>query len=179
MGNQYDALLRWEAVLHARWRLAILRLPFVYKRVTPVTGSKPAELSRRSRFLAAFVGAGLLAALLLASQLRPDPRGWGTHEQLGLPPCTLLALTGTRCPACGMTTSWAHFTHGRLADALRVSATGTLLAGVAFVVGVTASVVAVRGRQVAWQPRETQVAVAALALAGVILFEWAVRLLRG
>ncbi len=78
-----------------------------------------------------------------------------------------------------MTTSWAHFTHGRVADALRASATGTLLAGIALVVGVTASVVAARGRRVAWQPRETQVAAAALALAGVILFEWAIRLLRG
>jgi Ca2+/H+ antiporter len=78
-----------------------------------------------------------------------------------------------------MTTSWAHFTHGQLSDALRVSATGTLLAGVALAVGVAASVVAVRGRRVTWQPRETQVAVAALALAGVILFEWVVRLLRG
>jgi hypothetical protein len=172
-------MLRSEAVLHARWRLAILRLPFVYKRVTPVTGSNSAELSRRSRFLAAFVGAGLLATLLLASQLRPDPRGWGTHEQIGLPPCTLLVLTGKRCPACGMTTSWAHFTQGRISDALGASTTGTLLAGIALVVGVTASVVAARGRRVAWQPRETHVAVAALALAGVILFEWAIRLLRG
>ena len=150
----------------------------MYKRVTPVTGSIPAELSRRSRFLAAFVGAGLLATLFVASQLRPDPRGWGTHEQLGLPPCTLLALTGKRCPACGMTTSWAHFTHGRISDALQVSTTGTLLAGLALVVGVAAAVVAVRGRPVAWQPRETQVAVAALALAGVILCEWVVRLWR-
>ena len=121
----------------------------------------------------------MLATLLLASQLRPDPRGWGTHEQLGLPPCTLLALTGKRCPACGMTTSWAHFTHGRIAEALDANAAGTLLAGMALVTGTTAVVVAVRGRRVAWQPRETQVAVAALAVAGVILCEWAVRLLRG
>jgi len=52
------------------------------------------------------------------------------------------------------------------------------LAGLALVVGVAAAVVAVRGRPVAWQPRETQVAVAALALAGVILCEWVVRLWR-
>lgn len=155
----------------------MLRIPFVYQRVTPVTGSNSAELSRRSRFFAAIVGVGLSAALLLASQLRPDPRGWGTHEQLGLPPCTFLILSGKRCPACGMTTAWAHFTHGRLADALRTHAAGTLLAVVALVVALAALVVAVRGRRLAWQPRETTIAGLAVTVAGAVLFEWTLRML--
>jgi len=166
-----------KAVLHAAIELAILRVPFVYKRVTPVTGLNSAELPRRSRFFAAIVGAGLLAVLLLASQLRPDPRGWGTHEQLGLPPCTFLILSGKRCPACGMTTAWAHFTHGRLADALRTHAAGTLLAVVALVVALGALIVAARGKRLSWQPGQRAIAGLAVALAGVVLFEWAFRLL--
>ena len=31
----------------------------------------------------------------------------GTHQQLGLPPCNFVTLTGYPCPACGMTTSFA------------------------------------------------------------------------
>ena len=162
--------------MHAAFRLAMLRIPFVYPSVTPVTGSQSAELSRRSRFFAAIVGVGLLAALLLASQLRPDPRGWGTHEQLGLPPCSFLAVIGKRCPACGMTTAWAHATHARLADALRANAAGTLLAAVALVVAPGALIVAARGKRPAWQPGETTIAGLAVVLTGLVLFEWMIRL---
>ena len=156
--------------MHALGHLAILRVPFVVKRVNPATGLDSAELSRRSRFFAAIVGAGLLTALLLARWLPPDPRGWGTHEQLGLPPCTLLALTGKRCPACGMTTAWAHFTRGRMAEALQAHASGTLLAGVALVVALGALIVAARGKRLSSQPRESAIAAAAVALAGTVLF---------
>jgi hypothetical protein len=155
----------------------MLRIPFVYERVTQVTESNSVELSRRSRFLAAIVGAGLLAVLLLASQLRPDPRGWGTHEQLGLPPCTFLTVVGIRCPACGMTTAWASVTHGRFVDALRAHASGTLLAGVALAAAAWALIVAVRGKRLAWQPGETTIAGLAVALTVLILCEWTFRLL--
>lgn len=50
--------------------------------------------------------AGLL--LLVARLLRPSPDGFGTHRQLGLPPCAFLHFTGIPCPSCGLTTSVAH-----------------------------------------------------------------------
>jgi hypothetical protein len=145
--------------------------------VTPLAGTKSAELSRRSRFLAALAGAGLLAALLLASQLRPDPRGRGTHEQLGLPPCTFVFLFDRPCPACGMTTAWSLVMHGRFADATRTHASGTLLAAAALVAGLAAAGVAARGRRPAWVPGETVVAGAAVGLAALVLVEWMIRLL--
>ena len=61
--------------------------------------------------------------------LVPDPRGLGTHQQLGLPPCTFRVLFGRPCPACGMTTAWANVLRGRLPPALRANVTGTLLCG--------------------------------------------------
>ncbi|HEV3136766.1 MAG TPA: DUF2752 domain-containing protein [Pirellulales bacterium] len=143
----------------------------------PVTVSNSAGLSPRTRFLAALVGAGLLAMLVLAFQLRPDPRGWGTHEQLGLPRCTFLAWVGKRCPACGMTTAWANFVQGRPIAALQAHVAGTLLAVLALAASAAVLVVSVRGKKLAWQPGETAVAGLAMAMVGLILLEWTFRLL--
>jgi hypothetical protein len=52
-----------------------------------------------------------LGVLVLARLLTPALSGVGTHEQLGLPPCGILALTGWPCPACGLTTAFAHLAH--------------------------------------------------------------------
>src|SRR5581483_2789888 len=51
------------------------------------------------------------AVLAVAHSLHPSERGFGTHEQLGLPPCIFLQLTGIPCPSCGLTTSFAHAAH--------------------------------------------------------------------
>ena len=75
-----------------------------------------------------------------------------------------------------MTTAWAHATQGRLGDALRAHAAGTLLAVVALVAGVGALIVATRGKRLAWQPGETTLAGVAVVLTGLILCEWIVRL---
>ncbi|HVJ86451.1 MAG TPA: DUF2752 domain-containing protein, partial [Caulifigura sp.] len=53
-----------------------------------------------------------LTLLLLAASVRPDPRGYGTHEQLGLTPCAFRVLLKIPCPTCGGTTSFAHFVRG-------------------------------------------------------------------
>lgn len=51
------------------------------------------------------------ALLAVARSLHPSGRGFGTHQQLGLPPCVFLQLTGIPCPSCGLTTSFAHAAH--------------------------------------------------------------------
>jgi hypothetical protein len=60
----------------------------------------------RIKYLALIALSSLV--LLIARLLRPSPRGLGTHQQLGLPPCPMLYLTGWPCPSCGLTTSFAH-----------------------------------------------------------------------
>ncbi len=73
--------------------------------------------------------AGALAAVLAtAVALEPDARGFGTHTQLGLPPCSFRAVTGVRCPSCGMTTSFAWMARGRWLSAARANPAGCLIA---------------------------------------------------
>ena len=88
---------------------------------------QPNPASLRSRLGAALGVAVVLALLLVARSLDPSGRGYGTHQQLGLPPCSSILLWGTRCPACGMTTSWSYLTRGHMVDAWHANAGGTLL----------------------------------------------------
>ena len=46
------------------------------------------------RCLLLVAAAGLVGLLVLARKLEPDPRGFGTHTQLGLRPCAFLTADG-------------------------------------------------------------------------------------
>ena len=74
---------------------------------------------------------GIVAAsamvLGLAAAIEPDARGYGTHTQLGLPPCGFLMLTGSPCPGCGLTTAFAHGIRGSWALAAGANPLGLLL----------------------------------------------------
>jgi hypothetical protein len=52
---------------------------------------------------------------------------WGTHQRLGLPPCTFKETTGIPCPSCGMTSSFALLIRGDVWHSLRANFAGTLL----------------------------------------------------
>jgi hypothetical protein len=60
--------------------------------------------------------------------VKPDARGFGTHEQLGLPSCKLMDWTGVPCPGCGVTTSVAFAAQGHVVDALRTQPFGLVVA---------------------------------------------------
>lgn len=88
-----------------------------------------------------FFGASA-ALLILASQLHPDQRGVGTHEQLGLPPCGLIQFVGIPCPTCGMTTAYSYTVRGRLIAGFSAQPFGFVLAlGTILSVGLSAVIV--------------------------------------
>jgi hypothetical protein len=72
--------------------------------------------------------AALGGLLVLARKLEPDPRGFGTHTQLGLRPCTFLTVTGRLCPTCGMTTAFAWFARGRVDRSWQANPAGCVYA---------------------------------------------------
>lgn len=80
--------------------------------------------SLASRISAIAVMLAVIALLITARLLHPSPLGYGTHQQLGLPPCTSVALIGLRCPACGMTTAWSYAVRGRWINAWNANAGG-------------------------------------------------------
>lgn len=66
--------------------------------------------------------------LVVGALITPSPSGMGTHRALGLPPCGFLMVTGRPCMTCGMTTSVALASRGRLLDSARVQPAGALVA---------------------------------------------------
>ncbi|KLU07746.1 putative transmembrane protein [Rhodopirellula islandica] len=118
------------------------------------------------------VGGGLLG---VSRCLSPSSAGLGTHQQLGLPPCSMRLLFGVRCPACGMTTSWSWLTRGELVASAQANVSGMLLGLFVFLL----LLVAVR---VAWSGRRPSVEANWWMGFGVVLIgvlsavEWLVRL---
>jgi hypothetical protein len=84
------------------------------------------DRARREVLLSALAAACAAGIVLVGLALKPDPRGFGTHEQLGLPPCMFCLLTGLPCPTCGFTTALARMARLDLAGAFAASPAGTL-----------------------------------------------------
>src|SRR5438876_11312825 len=80
------------------------------------------------RWAMVLLAVALVAVFSVARWLEPSPKGYGTHTQLGLPPCSFAWVTGHPCPSCGMTTSFAWFVRGRLDRSFQANPGGSLLA---------------------------------------------------
>jgi len=118
------------------------------------------------------------ASVLAASRfLTPSPTGVGTHEQLGLPPCGFLVWFGVPCPACGLTTAFAHLAHFDLFASLSANPMGLPLfvATLAFVPLALHAVV--RGRSLLSFIDDIQGDKWALGFVVVTLVSWGARLL--
>jgi hypothetical protein len=103
--------------------------------MVPPPRSEGPPIARWEQSLLTLAGLSGLILLSLAIWLEPNPSGFGTHQQLGLPPCTILFWFDVPCPSCGGTTAFAHFVRGQWAAAVRANAAAAAFAGLC-VVGV-------------------------------------------
>jgi hypothetical protein len=121
----------------------------------------------------------LLAVLGLARWLRPDPKGFGTHTQLGLAPCAFRAVTGRPCPACGMTTSFAWFARGEWGQSWRANPAGSLLATTCVALIPWLLAASARGRPIGTRSLESPLITLAAATVALTVITWTVRLVIG
>ncbi|QOI99563.1 MAG: DUF2752 domain-containing protein [Phycisphaeraceae bacterium] len=142
----------------------------------PPTSPPPSSIYRRASALERAV-AGVLALLalsflILGAGLNPDPDGYGTHTQLGMPACGWLAASGKPCPTCGMTTAVALGCEGRFLASFSTQPAGALVPLLASVLLWTAGYTAWTGSSLlrivsrgAGRPALVWAALGALALA--------------
>jgi Protein of unknown function (DUF2752) len=129
------------------------------------------RLSRPTRALA--------TVLVVARGLEPDPRGFGTHTQLGLWPCSFKVTTGRPCPTCGMTTSFAWFARGELARSWGANPAGSLLAPTFLALIPWLLLASVRARPWPFRELEQPLVRLAVAVVALTLISWTVRMTLG
>jgi len=111
----------------------------------------------------------------VALYLEPSPKGLGTHQQLGIPPCTLHFLTGRPCPSCGLTTSVSAIFHGYWALAWRANPFGFLVSAVVLGFGLNSLVALFTTRTLRIHP--DRAIYLTLALLGIWLVHGLIRML--
>lgn len=131
------------------------------------------------RIFAFLGGLTVLAMLVIAWRLSPSPSGLGTHQQLGLPPCTTIVLYGIRCPSCGMTTSWSLLLHGQFVESGRTNLGGMLLCIIALAYLPASCYFTWYGRATRGEWFSISLAVALFAALGIAIVQWAWRLYSG
>lgn len=133
-------------------------------------------LNFRERLFLGLIGCSLLSLFVIASCLTPDRQGYGTHQQLGLPPCSIRTLFEIPCPTCGMTTSFAHFVRGDLVGACRVNPAGLLVACACFLL-IPWSLAGVIRARLLWVSAPIEAALTLLSLlVGVSLLTWIIQI---
>lgn len=117
-----------------------------------------------------------IGLLFVARTLEPASRGYGTHQQLGLPPCTMQMLAGLPCPGCGMTTSWSYVTRGEVIASMKSNLGGFLLAIYSTAFAGVSLRMAVRG-ELPSLDIQRWLTITLLIIVGITFIDWLQRLL--
>jgi hypothetical protein len=141
--------------------------------------SPPIRLSCSTRWAMVLGAIGLVAVLGVARLLKPDPRGFGTHTQLGLYPCVFAQVTGVRCPSCGMTTSFAWFVRGRFDRSWQANPVGTLMVPTCLLLIPWLVAGAAWGRPIGCRSLEPVLIGLIVAIVALSLLSWTFRLFIG
>jgi len=122
---------------------------------------------------------GLFALMnAVAWRLTPSASGIGTHEQLGLPACGFLTVTGWPCPSCGLTTSVSHLVHGEIIQAIIVQPFGVALYAVLLFVTGFASWALVRSRPLGVLTESAMFEKVQYVLLALMILSWVYKILQ-
>lgn len=128
------------------------------------------------RIIALTTVAVAVALVWTLLHVHPDARGFGTHEQLGMTPCSWPASYGAPCPTCGVTTAAAALVHLRPLQALGIQPFGAILAGTGLFAAGFALFCLLRGRSfldgLTWLPYGRILLVGVLLLLGSWLYKY-------
>jgi Protein of unknown function (DUF2752) len=123
-----------------------------------------------------FAFAAIAVVVVLAIVVEPDPRGFGTHERLGLPPCKPMEWWNVPCPGCGVTTSVALAGHGHFWASIHNQPFGFVTAIGLPLFGLWAIVTALRGKNLASELSRWRVGWWGIALVAVMVLSWGYKL---
>lgn len=123
-----------------------------------------------------FAVASCAALVALGLFVHPDPRGFGTHEQLGLPSCKPMLWWNVPCPGCGVTTSVALAAHGHPWDAIVNQPFGFVVALALPAFVLWAFVNALRGRDLAAELGRLRLGILGGVLVGTMAASWVYKL---
>ena len=118
------------------------------------------------------------AVVVTATQLTPAHEGVGTHQQLGLPPCGFLVVTGIPCPGCGLTTSFSHMVRFQFTGATSANPFGVMLFLVTFFTIPVAAFGFVRGLPVLDTLESLHAEKWAILLSVTSILVWTIRVAR-
>ena len=154
-----------------------IKVPAVRQSVNSATVVVPSVpgISGNDRVILLVVGLSLLALFVTVRCLRPDPAGFGTHRQLGLPECMMARLLNQPCPSCGMTTAWAWLVRGNVASAATANLGGLIMGILGLVIVPWALGSALTGRWLLAKPRQNWLIATAVVIVIVILVDWVQR----
>lgn len=119
------------------------------------------------RLIAVVVLATGAAFVLALSLVSPDPRGYGTHELLGMEPCSWASGGDLPCPTCGVTTAACHLVHLSPFKAVATHPFGAALAGFGIWLAGMAGFSLIRRRS--FVDRLARLPYATLLISGVVL----------
>jgi hypothetical protein len=119
---------------------------------------------------------GLAVLAILGLFVDPDPRGFGTHERLGLPACKPMLWWNVPCPGCGVTTSVALAAHGRFWASIRNQPFGFIVALALPAFAAWCLWHALRGRDLNNAVHDVRIGRWGLVLGGVMIVAWIYKL---
>ena len=125
------------------------------------------------RVLLCVIAIVVAVPLVVAANLRPNAKGYGTHQQLGLAACTFQKQMGMPCPSCGMTTSWSHMVRLQWQQSMQANAAGAILAILASFTVIWCGLASATGRFWIIQPTDWLFLSWVIGMTAFILAHWA------